>query len=173
MGALPSQIASLPGGSGAFWEKPKGKAVLAFTMPAPGDYPQGTGIVLAPTPGQWCMYQWRWEVLESEQGYQLAARVYSGFIAFSSVGGNADARFGTGQGDPGYSANANPTDAQSFNYNLPNTNVGLLQNNSPNHPIFIVSGEVVLQVTHGGSAPAFAKGVFTLGPEVILPGPPV
>lgn len=160
---------------GAFWDNPAGKVVLEYTLPVVQATSQNTGIVLSPTAGVWATFPWRWEVVESCPGYQLAARVYVGFITFSDIAGDPLVRFGTGIGDPGFSANGGASPAQGFNYNLSNSgSVTLLQNGTGDQPIALLSsGEIVLGVYNNTNTIAYAKGVFTVGPELVLPSNPV
>lgn len=160
--------------SGAFWLNPTGKTTLTFNMGAPGDFGQASGIILNPTAAVWSTFPWRWEAIESAPGYQLAASLYTGFITFSNIAGTPNVRFGTGVGDPGYSANTNPDTLQVFGYNRSTSGQVLLaQTGAANRPISIaLSGEISLYYTNNGGGTSFAKGVFTVGPEVILPNPP-
>lgn len=171
-----AEVAAASGlGMGAFWDDAVGKKALEFGMPTNGDYGVPSGIILAPTPAVWSMFAWRWEALESKSSYQLSARVYAGFVLFSDGGGTPADRYGSGNEDPGFQGNAIVSRAQSFAYNRQSDMAFLVQNNNEtNRPIEILStGEIVLYNRNdGGAGAAYAKGVLTVGPEVILPAAP-
>lgn len=170
MGLLTTKVAVAAGA--AFWPNPVGKALLETYSPGagPGELAMDSGIILNPLAAVWSMFSWRWDVLEIGQNQLLGAKVYAGYVLFSDAVDTPDARFGTGKGNPGYQANANPIKTQAFNYNLASdTNVELLMNNSDSRPIEILpTGEIRLWVSYA-THPAYVKGVLTVGPEIVVP----
>lgn len=165
-------------GGGSFWDNPTGKAVLEFDFS--GGSPQGvaSGIILAPTASVVSMYQWRWEAVERGGTYQLSARVMSGYVVFSAGAGTPDLRFGSGLFDPGVGSNNSEAQGDIVGYNYSRSTINRTHpdadGNTADRPVSIAaSGEITFWYLASDPAPnGYAKGVLTVGPEVILPAGP-
>lgn len=151
-----------------------GLALLEWDLPGgSGEVGLNTGLILAPTAASWSVFPWKLESTEACQNYQLNTKVFTGFVAFSDIVGTPDARFGTGVGDPGYSANQQGNYLQGVSYSLSNLAVDLAQLNGASRPIEILStGEIVMYYNNPTGNAAYVKAVLTIGEEVILPFPP-
>lgn len=174
--AASTDITSLLGGIGAgFYNDPVGKALLSWDMPSSGEVVQDTSIVLAPTAAVWSMFPWQLEAVEEHQGTQLVSKIYEGFIVFSDIVGDPAARFGSGIGDPGYSANQQNFLTGAAYSQSSTTQVCLAQlGNTANRPIEIdVLGEISLWYINNGGGLGYARGIFTVGQEIVLPFSPV
>jgi hypothetical protein len=177
------------GGGGAFWDGPSGKVIISLEWLNNGQTKsQNTGIILAPTPGVWSMYQWQFDGIRLQQNYSLRAALTTGFILFSDIAGTPDVRFGTGLGDPGFGNPGSPSAQFTESFSMPYTPPfidssdvapGFGQSSGPlgNMPIAILStGEVVFSMydASGDANSKAARGVLTISPQLpALSFPPV
>jgi hypothetical protein len=172
------------GGGGAFWDGPSGKVVINmdWILSDPDNQKfQNTGIILAPTPGVWSVYQWQFDGIRVRKNYSLRASLTTGFIVFSKIAGTPDARFGTGLNNPGFGGLGSKASGQfeesfSVPYSALNdptseTRPGFGQGAPvPNCPIGILpTGEVVFSMNANTGEPMAVRAVLTISPEIIWP----
>lgn len=147
---------------------------VELNVPLNSSVTVATGIILATQPSVWVMFPCQIEAIEAIPGEQLTARLFESFITFSPIAGTPAARFGTGQGDPGY-----VSDYQGQQY-VNMVGVSYAVANGSNSILrfepFLVdaTGEVSLRYQNQSLSKAgYAKALLSFGAPVILPFAPV